>query len=228
MDSKKLALFDMDGVIYQDHSIFDVIQDQEKSGFIKFGLWKKILDLLDKYKSEQLTYKETADGMLDVYSKYLVNKKYKDLLEYSSSFLDRNQDKIFPYFEDLSNFLTPEYDIYLISTNLDFIVEAFANRFKTKGFLSSKLNTKDGVFQEGLELSMAGNKGIVADLINKYGKEKSLAVGNSQNDIDMLEKVDFPFVMEPNDKLKEIVTQRGWQIVSRLDIADIIKAHVKK
>lgn len=32
---KKLAVFDIDGVIYEGYSIFDQIQDQEKRGIIK-------------------------------------------------------------------------------------------------------------------------------------------------------------------------------------------------
>lgn len=77
-------------------------------------------------------------------------------------------------------------------------------------------------------MSLAGNKNIVSSLIEKYGKVGSFAVGDSENDADMLELVEFPFVMEPNPKLEVIANKNGWKIVNRSTITDIITSNVKK
>lgn len=224
---KKLALFDIDGVVYEGHSIFDLIQDQEKSGFIKVGLWNQILDLLTKYKIGELAYTEAANGMLDLYAKSLQGKKYSEILEYNLDFVKRSKDKIFPYFEDLIPELQKTHDIHLVSTNFDFTVEAFVKHFNLGGFLSTKIAQDNGVVSDKIELSLSGNKGIVEELIAKYGKEGSIAVGDSENDADMLNKVDLPLVMEPNEKLQIIAKENNWQIVDRNTIADIILKHAK-
>ena len=64
-------------------------------------------------------------------------------------------------------------------------------------------------------------------MISKYGKKGSIAVGDSENDADMLNKVDFPVVIEPNSYLKDIAREKGWQIVNRDTIADIIRAYAR-
>lgn len=86
---KKLALFDIDGVIYEGHLILDSIQDQEKIEFIKTGLWNKILDLLSKYKKGELNYKQTADLMLESYALSLKDKDYNELADYSLNLIKK-------------------------------------------------------------------------------------------------------------------------------------------
>jgi len=224
---KKLALFDIDGVIYEGHSIFDSIQNWEKGGFIKKGLWKIVLSLFDRYKSGELNYKQVVDEMLLQYSKYLNGKKYEDVLNYNLDSIERNKSKIFPYFTDLVGKLQITHDLYFVTANFDFTAEAFAKTFGLNGFLSSKIKKENDVVKEGIELSLGGNKGIVINLINKYGDGGSIAVGDSENDADMLDLVEFPFVMEPNEKLAEIAKTKNWQVVNRDTIADIILKHAK-
>ena len=225
---KKLALFDIDGVIYDGHSIFDLIQDEEKRGFIKKGLWDEILKLLDKYKSGKIDYKEAADVMLLRYSTYLVGKNYYELVKENVDFISRFKEKIFPYFSNLISELKKTHDIYFITTNFDMTAEAFTKYFRLKGFLSSKIGTTNGIINGKMDLSLGGNKGIVTDLIVKYGEVGSIAVGDSENDADMLEKVEYPLVMEPKEKLETIAREKGWEIVNRDTITGIIMTHVKE
>lgn len=224
---KKLALFDIDGVIYDGHSIFDLVQSWEKDGLIGAGLWDHFLSLLGRYKKGELTYKEAADNMLFEYSKKLAGKKYEDLVKATYDFISNNKTKLFPYFEKLTPILKETHDIYFVTTNFDFTAEAFYKYFGVNGFLSSKINQNSGIVNEGVELSLGGNKGIVVDLINKYGFGGSIAVGDSENDADMLEKVENPFVIEPDEKLKIIATEKNWTIVDRNNISDTIVKHAK-
>lgn len=224
---KKLALFDIDGVIYEGHSIFDLIQDQEKNGYIEKGLWNRILELLGKYKKGELSYKDAADSMLLSYSKSLAGKKYDEVVEYNQDFIMRSEQKIWPYFKKLIPELKKTHDIYFVTTNFDFTAEAFTNSFGLDGFLSSKVNQNGGVIEEGVALSLGGNKGIVTGLINKYGRQGSIAVGDSENDADMLENVEFPIAIEPDDKLKIIAEAKKWMTADRNTISGIILKHAK-
>lgn len=219
---KKLALFDIDGVIYDGHSIFDLIQEQEKSNYIKKGLWNKILEILEKYKNGNLIYKEAADQMLFLHSQRLAGKKYNDLVNENLNFIKQYQNKLFPYFADLIQELKKTHDMYFVTTNFDITAEAFTKYFDLTGFLSSKIKQENGIIVDGVELSLGGNKGIVKNLVDKYGKSGSIAVGDSENDIDMLNLVEFPFVMEPDDKMKLVVSEKKWKIVDRNTITETI------
>ncbi len=224
---KKLALFDIDGVIYEGHTIFDQIQDQEKRGILAKGTWDKILFELGEYKSGKKNYKQAADAMLEISALAVKNRSYKEMVDDTTDYLIRNKNKFFPYFEKLIPQINKTHDTYFVTTNFQLMCEALGIIFGIKNYLSSIAEVKDGRFTGKVELSLGGNKGIVSSLISKYGRSGSIAVGDSENDADMLDKVEYPLVMEPNEKLIVIAKQKGWQVVNRDTIADIIMSHVK-
>jgi len=152
---------------------------------------------------------------------------YKIMLDDTFKYLSKNKAKFFPYFEKLTSKIKDTYDIFLVTTNFQFMCEALGKIFGVPNHVSSVAEIEDGKFTGRVERSLAGNKGIVADLVSKYGKGGSFAVGDSENDADMLELVEHAFVMEPNEKLQAIAMENGWQIVNRDNILDIITSHVK-
>ncbi len=224
---KKLAIFDIDGVIYQGHLIFDVIQDQEKKGIIKSGTWDKILFELGEYKSGRKSYKQAADNMLSAYADSLEGKEYEYILDHNSNYLIENKDKFFTYFTNLVSKLCKTHDIYFVTTNFQFTAEAVGKIFGIKNYLSSVAEVKNGLFTGKVELSLGGNKGIVSALVGKYGKKGSIVVGDSENDEDMLVLSEFPLIMEPNERLEKIANKNNWQIVNRYTIADTIIKHAR-
>ena len=188
---KKLALFDIDGVIHEGHLIFDIVQDSEKRGIIPFGVWKKILLEIEEYKSGRKNYKEAADSMLEAYAKSLSGLSYKDVFNHSYKYISNSKKKMFEYFPKILPELKKKYDI------------------------SSIAEVMGGKFTGKVGLSLGGNKGIVSELINKYGREGSIAFGDSENDADMLKEVEYPFVFEANEKLTKICKENGWKSVNR-------------
>lgn len=212
---KKLALFDIDGVIYKGHLIFDIIQDSEKKGIISSGVWEKILFEIEEYKSGRKNYKEAADGMLEAYAKALCGLSYKDLFKHSYEYISSNKERVFEYFPKVLTELKKKYDVYFVTTNFQFTAGVYARRIGVKNYVSSIAEVKGGKFTGKVELSLGGNKGIVEKLIKKYGKEGSIAFGDSENDADMLRKVQYPFVFEPNEKLVKICKENSWKVVNR-------------
>jgi len=217
---RKIAFFDVDGVIYNGHTIFDQIQDQEKRGIIENGTWNKILLEVEAYKSGSKNYKQAANTMLKVHSLALKDCSYTDLLEDTFNFLSKNTHKFFPYFKDLVPKLKKNHDIYFVTTNFQFMCEAVCKMFGVNRYLSSLAEVRGGKFTGSVKLSLAGNKNIVSEIIEKYGISGSIAVGDSENDFDMLDKVEFPFVMEPNEQLEKLANKKGWQIVNRNTITE--------
>lgn len=212
---KSVAFFDIDGVIYDNHTIFDIIQDQEKTGMVKPGLWKKILKELEDYKSAKKTYVKAADNMLAHYAKYLKGKKYNVILEYNIRFFSSHGDRFFNYFVKLVPKLKPSHDIYLVTTNVNFTAQAIGAIFKIENYLSTEFETKKGIFTGNVQNSLAGNKQVVQDLVEKYSKIGSIAVGDSENDIGMLDKVELPIAFEPDKKLSQYAKKKSWAVVNR-------------
>jgi phosphoserine phosphatase len=111
--------------------------------------------------------------------------------------------------------ISKSYDIFLVTTNVRFITEAIAKILNIKSYICSELEIEKGIFSGRVKMTLAGNKNIVSGILKKYGKTGSIAVGDSENDIDMLRVVDLPVVFEPDKKLKEIADAHGWVIIDR-------------
>lgn len=223
---KKLALFDIDGVIYEGHAIFDQIQNQEARGIITKGTWNKILFEVQEYKSGKKDYTKAANAMLEAYVSSLKGFGYAFFLDDVTHFFLKNKKNFLAYFQKLIPKINSDHDIYLVTTNFQFTCEATEKVFGLEAnHLCSVAEVREGKLTGKVELSLAGNKGRVAELIEKYGRKGSIAVGDSENDADMLDLVELPLVMEPNEKLAEIAKTKGWRVVNRDTIAGIITSH---
>ncbi len=224
---KKLALFDFDNVIYRGHSVFDIIQLMEKDGFIQPVMWKVVEEQLHKYKSNEISYKDAADKMLFSWAKALEFRSYQSALDYVQNYFTNNPDKFFGWFETINQVLSKSYNIFIISTNYQFIAEAVVSRFGLRGYVSSVAGVENGLFTGQLQKSLAGNKGEVASILKSYPRDDSVAVGDSENDIDVLERVDYPICFQPDEKLKMVAQQEGWKLADENSILQVFDEILK-
>lgn len=215
---KKLAVFDIDGVLYNGHTIFDIIQKQENEGFVEHGTWKKIENEMVAYKSGEKNYKESADGMLNAYLTALKGKSYNEVKSYLSAFFKSEPRKFYPYFKKVLPQLKKTYDVYLLTTNLHVMADTLVEYFGLKGFLSTEEEIVDGIYTGKMIRSLAGHKSIIKELLNIYPFKGSLAVGDSQNDISMLKEVENPLCINPDHDLELCAKRLHWRIVSQNDI----------
>lgn len=212
---KKIAFFDIDGVVYNGHCVLEQIKSQENKGILTRGTFKKIWYEGIKYKLHLQKYEKTANQMLKIHAEVLKNKNCDYIKNDTYLYLVGNYNNFFTYFKELIPVIQKTHDICLVSNNFQFACEAVCKIFKITKYISSIAKVKNRLFTGDVQLSLVGNKKKVSKLINKYGKAGSIAVGNSLNDFPMLDLVDYAFVFEPNFKTKVISKQKSWNIINR-------------
>ena len=84
----------------------------------------------------------------------------------------------------------------------------------------------DGRFTGKITRVLADNKHLVDPLLSKYRGE-TIAVGDSEHDIGMLERVKRPICFQPSEELLVEAKKRGWTIVDESNAAEIIINLVK-
>lgn len=220
--NRKIAFFDIDGVIYDGHIMLKQIKSQEKNGLLVKGTWEKIFIEAIKYKLGLKHYKDTANKMLSIHAMSLKNKSYKEIENDVYQYILHHNDNFFSYFKRLTLSLKKTHDICLVTNNFQFTCKAVGRLLKISKFISSIAEVKKGKFTGRVKLSLVGKKGSISSLINHYGRKGSIAVGNSLNDVDMLSKVEFPFMMEPDRQTKKVVNKKSWYLVNRNNIAENI------
>jgi HAD superfamily hydrolase (TIGR01490 family) len=210
----KLAVFDIDGVLYNGHSMFDIIKLQEEKKFIPQGTWHKIEVLLSQYKSGEINYTNAANAMLDVFAQAIKGKTRTQVKQIIHEFIVANPNHFYTYFREVIPSIQKTHDVYLITANLRETAETITEEFHLSGYLATELEVKNGKFSGKVLSTLAGNKHKIAELLSKYGKNGSLAVGDSVNDIPMLELVDHAICINPDEKLAKIAKERNWIITT--------------
>lgn len=218
--NRKIAFFDIDGVIYNGHIMLEQISSQEKKGLLIKGTRRKIFMETIKYKLGLKPYKDTANSMLNIHAMSLKGQNHKDIEKAVYEYALRHESNFYSYFKKLILSLQKTHDICLVTNNFQFTCQVFAKLFRINKYISSIAEVKNGKFTGRVKLSLVGKKSMVSDLIRRYGKKGSIAVGDSLNDMDMLDRVESPFIMESNKQTKKVAKNKSWTIVNSNNIVE--------
>lgn len=209
---KKVAFFDLDKTIYNTHSFFQLVEYEIEKKRVQISTWSKIQELLEDYKSGKTNYSDTANKLLETFARDLKGQQVSDLYKDVKEFFSNHKSNFFPYFEKILPKLKENHDVYIITTNAQFVAEAIVAEFGLSGYIASEFEVVDGVFTGKIAQSLANGKGLVSALIDKHGYKGSIAAGDSENDIGMLELVEFPICISPNAELHKYASEKNWRI----------------
>lgn len=105
-----------------------------------------------------------------------------------------------------------------VSSGLDFIVEPLAAELGVEHVIANRLEFKNGeATGRLLEPVLSGDEKRRA--VETFAREHALdlphsyAFGDSRTDLPMLEATGFPCVVNPEPRLEEIASERGWPIL---------------
>jgi phosphoserine phosphatase len=106
--------------------------------------------------------------------------------------------------------------LFAVSGSQAEIVEIVARHYGFDGWAGSVYHQENGKFN-GQKTILAGQLKVdeLEKLIKKHGAAKgaSVAVGDTDGDIAVLEAVERPIAFNPNKKLFEHAKSHGWQVV---------------
>ena len=225
--NKSIALFDIDKTIYNEHSFFAATKFLIDKGLLPDDTWTKIEQELGKYTQKIQTYSFTANNLLKIFVVALAGKNYDVIMKATKEFFDQNQANFYPYFKNILPILKQTHDVYLITTNSQMVAETVKAGFGLDGYLCTNFEVVDGIFTGEVLNSLADGKHIVEDLLPKYGGN-TMAFGDSENDIGMLEKVTTPICINPSPELLAHATENGWLVTSDSEAENLILGILKK
>lgn len=214
MDKRSVALFDFDKTIYKDFSIFTSTKYLIDNGFLDSKVEVEMMEEYGKYKLGVRDYKQTAEEMVKIQAKAMEGLDFSVMRDKMIDFFAENEDRYFSYFERILPTLRETHDIYLVTASSQLVAEAIEKRFNLDGHLSTIYEVKNERLTGEIEKSLVGEKGKeIEHLLTKY-QGKTMAFGDSDSDIEMLEMVSIPVCIEPTGRLKEMAEEKGWLTVT--------------
>lgn len=126
------------------------------------------------------------------------------------------KDQTYTYTRDLIEDLKNQgYLLFAISGSQKEIVSLIAGYYGFDDNIGSSYEYLDGRFTGAKEVASWVKGDALNQLISKYGAstKDSIGVGDTYSDIPMLEITDNPIAFNPDRRLFEAATAKGWKIV---------------
>ena len=197
---KPLIIFDIDRTIYDGTVGEDFILSLCNHNLID----SKILTLLGlellEYQTSISNYQTAVKNVLTLLDKELKGIEKSKIEKEANNFLKSNHYKFYDYIYEISKIFGTRYDFLLLSLEPDFLVKEIAKSLSIKNFIGNEFLGKKTF--SGDSKILTSKKELFENSI--FSKNEVLAYfGDSENDIEMIEKAHMKFVINPTPKLIE-------------------------
>lgn len=217
-ERKPFAVFDIDGTLIRwqlYHAIADALA---KTGSIDSKTYDSIRDarMLWKQRSGPESFKLYQQRLVEAYEKVLLNLSVKQFKEAVEAVFEEYKDQVYTYTRDLLKVLkAKKYLLFAISGSQTEIIIKIANYYGFDEYIGSTYLHKHGKFTGEVTFAFDKKDTILRDMVAKHNAswDKSIAVGDSAIDINMLEAVEKPIAFNPERRLFEHARSKEWKIV---------------
>ncbi len=226
MKERQIALYDIDKTSYKGFLVGDLVNSQFENKIISTQTYDAVNNDIESYRDGKIDYETFAQQFLEHWVFGLKGKSIREISTQTEEFFRLEQRKIYPFVKPSINLLTPTHDTYFVTAGPQFGAEQVAKLSHATGFVSTIFQTDDGVFT-GSMISLAysrDKKTAILHLIENHDMKKSIALGDSRGDQEMLASVQYPICINPEDpKFREEAIRQGWTIALPEEVLGIIE-----
>ncbi len=216
--SKPFAVFDIDGTIIR-WQLYHAVSDQlAKDGIIGAEAFEQVRRTRMNWKRRtgEDSFQEYETELIKVVDDALAGMSVGDFNKAVDTVFAEYKDQVYTYTRDLIHQLQKkDYLLFAISGSPGPIVKKLASYYGFDDFAATKFLSEQGRFTGSKELSVGKKPELLTQLITKHGAKlkNSIAVGDSEGDITMLDMVEQPIAFNPSKKLFEYAKKEHWKIV---------------
>ena len=209
------AFFDFDGTVISGYSAFAFIEEQVKRGHLSP---LELVELLSAMASFGLG-KMGFSGMLLASTQFLRGVREDSYAAFGQELFESHIARlIYPESRALVEaHLRKGHTVAIISSATPYQVEPAAHDLDIEHVLCTRLDVEDGLFTGGVLRPTCFGPGKVRaaeSLADDFDidLEQSFFYSDSDDDIQLLERVGNPRPLNPNKKLLAIAERRGWPV----------------
>ncbi len=218
MTKQPFAVFDIDGTLIRwqlYHAVVSRLAGSDKltpdaAQIIKDSrrVWKN-REHIEAFHHYEMT-------LVDIFNTAITGLKVVDFQQVIDEVYEEYKDQSYRYTRELIQSLKQQgYVILAISGSPHQIIKKLGDYYGFDAVRGDQRLAKDGVFT-GERVATIGAKAVVLqELVATHNLTiaGSIAVGDSEGDIDMLSAVEQPIAFNPSKKLFEHAQQQAWKIV---------------
>jgi len=220
-----LAMFDLDNTLLAGDSDY---------------LWgvflaeRRIVDGAEYERENTRFFQQYKDGQLDIHAflrfslRVLRENREEDLLRWREQFMREKIDPIItaPARELVERHRAAGDTLLIITATNAFVTAPIAERFAIPHLIATVPERIDGRFTgevTGIPSFQAGKVERLQEWLidNDSDMQGSSFYSDSHNDIPLLERVDHPVAVDPDESLQRHALQHGWPVISLREGPDV-------
>ncbi len=227
---QKFAAFDIDGTLFRSSLFGELVERMIAQGVFPQSTKKMYDDAYIAWWNREGTYTDYMSAMIKAFDTYIVGVYYGDFADIARDVAEVQASRIYTYTRDLIQKLKEDgYFLIAISHSPKTILDFFCPIFgfdKVYGMVY-ELDSDDLFTGKIQDPYLILNK---ANILHRVIEQENLtlcdsvAVGDTDYDIPMLEMVENPICFNPNSELYKRAKASGWEIVvERKDVVYAIQ-----
>ncbi len=218
-EKQSVAVFDIDGTIFRSSLLIELVEELIERDIFPSGTREVYANEHLQWLDRRGDYSAYVHRAVDAFVGQLKGVSYSEVADVAGEIIEEMKNRVYLYTRDLMQDLKRRgYYLLAISHSPKLIVDGFGYELgfdKTYGiFLTTGAS---GCFTGEIEdEGLIMNKGtILRRVIQKEGLtlKGSVAVGDTESDLPMLELAETAIAFNPNKLLYREARRNGWKVV---------------
>lgn len=209
------ALFDFDGTIIAGYSATAMLWEKIKRREMTAEELVETANVMAQYSMGSMGF----SGLMTAASKFMKGVTEDSYFEFGEELYEKHiARKVYPESRELIEaHMAKGHTVAIVSSATIYQIEPTARDLNIEHVLCSQYEVENGEFTGDIirPLCFGEGKVIAAEKLAKEHKldlKKSYFYSDSDDDIELLERVGKPRPLNPNGKLREIAMERGWPL----------------
>lgn len=215
----EIALFDADGTLHADFSIFPLFRAFADEKFIPAAASLQLDEVYESYQSGQLGYHDFAVKTLEVAADAVAGRRVVPAEAISAAFFTADSFAWFNYVAPLFEKLQQRgVEPILVTAEPQFIAKGIARAVPFRKTLSTHFGEEDGRFTGQIIDVLGSTRKAELVLPDMQSSEYSFAFGDSEGDMAMLQAADQAVCIQPTPGLRTEAEQHNWIVIDNPDV----------
>lgn len=215
---RPFAVFDIDGTLIRWQLYHAIADELGHQGYIDQKAYVDIKHarLAWKRREHQEAFKDYESQVVRSFDTAIKSVGVEQFDKAVHKTFSEYKDQIYTYTRELIKELkAKDYVLFAISGSPEEAVKLIAKHYGFDDFVGSRYTRKDGSFSGEKFVAALDKKAVLNGLIKKHKLDfkGSIAVGDSESDISILEMVENPIAFNPSAQLYEHARKHSWKIV---------------
>jgi len=216
---RKVAFIDIDGTVFRSSLLYELVEALIADGHFKARARAGYEKQWAAWHCREGTYESYIQAMVKVFCTNIKGVHYGDFADSARSVVENKQRCVYRYTRDfLSKLKKQNYYVVAISQSPKTILDQFCVEYgfdKVYGRMYELGPTDKFTGHVENEEFIANKANVVKRVLEdtELTAENSVAVGDTEDDIAMLDLVTTPICFNPNNTLFQHAKRMGWKVV---------------